>query len=87
MKRKPQRPYESVLSVQLGLAILVQGLLVGFVGPIAFGLSYDALSGFGFVSSSETPRQKSPIVKKFAGSTIGLFPRFPRLQFRDFLGA
>jgi Ca2+-transporting ATPase len=40
MERKPRRPNESILSLRLGLAILIQGLLVGAVGLLAFGLSY-----------------------------------------------
>lgn len=40
MRRKPRRPRESILSPHLGLVILWQGLLVGTVGLLAFGLSY-----------------------------------------------
>jgi Ca2+-transporting ATPase len=39
MRRKPRKPNESILSVQLGLTILFQGVLVGTVGLLAFGLS------------------------------------------------
>ena len=45
MKRKPRRPNESILSVQLGWAIVAQGLLVGLVGLLAFGLSYRSHPG------------------------------------------
>lgn len=40
MQRKPRRQDESILSMRLGLAIMVQGTLVGMVGLLAFGLSY-----------------------------------------------
>lgn len=40
MDREPRRPNESILSLRLGLAIFVQGTLVGTVGLLAFGLSY-----------------------------------------------
>ncbi len=39
MRRKPRRPNQSILSARLGLMILFQGLLVGIVGLLAFGLS------------------------------------------------
>lgn len=39
MDRKPRRPTESILSTQLGFAILIHGALVGLVGLLAFGLS------------------------------------------------
>jgi Ca2+-transporting ATPase len=40
MRRKPRKADESILSARLGLAILIQGLLVGIVGLLAFALSY-----------------------------------------------
>ncbi|MFO0915898.1 MAG: cation-translocating P-type ATPase [Pirellulales bacterium] len=45
MRRKPRRPTESILSTRLGLAILLQGSLVGLVGLLAFGLSYGSHPG------------------------------------------
>ena len=45
MKRKPRRPNESILSPQLGFAILIQGTLVGLVGLIAFGISFRSHPG------------------------------------------
>ncbi len=40
MQRQPRQRNESILSAQLGWAILWQGVLVGSVGLIAFGYSY-----------------------------------------------
>ena len=40
MRRKPRRSDESILSVQLGLTIASQGLLVGLVGLAAFAFGY-----------------------------------------------
>ncbi|MBX9790594.1 MAG: cation-translocating P-type ATPase [Pirellulales bacterium] len=40
MARRPRRPDESILSARLGLAILVQGVLIGGVGLAAFAFAY-----------------------------------------------
>lgn len=40
MRRRPRRPNESILSPGLGMAIAIQGLLVGLAGLAAFGFTY-----------------------------------------------
>jgi Ca2+-transporting ATPase len=40
MARRPRPPSESILTARVGLAILAQGVLVGAVGLIAFGVAY-----------------------------------------------
>jgi P-type Ca2+ transporter type 2C len=45
MNRGPRRANESILSVRLGLSIMFQGIMLGVVGLLAFGLSYSQHPG------------------------------------------
>jgi Ca2+-transporting ATPase len=42
MRRKPRSPNESILSREIGLAVLAQGLLVGATAILAFGIVHGA---------------------------------------------
>lgn len=74
MQRQPRQRHESILSAQLGWAILWQGVLVGLVGLVAFGYSY--LSHGGDV---ERARAMTFCVVVYAELLRGLAARSKRL--------